>query len=66
MTTPSGYISESFYIPIEKDKKSYDFKLIKDDRLLAENHSFLQISDTEIGEKGVGEWINEVKEIADR
>lgn len=66
VTTPSGYVAESFYIPIEKDKKSYDFKLKKDDRLAQDNHSFLQISDTEIGEKGVGEWINEVKEIADR
>lgn len=53
VTTPSGYVAESFYIPIEKDKKSYDFKLKKDDRLAQDNHSFLQISDTEIGEKGV-------------
>ena len=28
-------------------------------------HSFLQISDTEIGKNGVGEWINYLKDIAE-
>lgn len=31
-----------------------------------EAHSFLQISDTEIGEDGVGEWVNYLKDIAER
>lgn len=65
VTTPAGYTTEQYYIPADKNTKSYDFHLEKSEATAAAAHSFLQVSDTEIGEKGVGEWINSVKALAD-
>lgn len=65
VTLPAGYSSDDFYIPVEKGKESYDFNLGKDEGTLAENHSFIQISDTEVGKDGVGEWKDYLKEMAD-
>lgn len=64
VTTPAGYTTDDYYIPVGSKKDSYDFRLEKYEASLAENHSFLQISDTEIGENGVGEWIDHVKGVA--
>ncbi len=64
VTIPSGYWTEDYYIPIEKEKSTYVFELdkAKKDRT---NHNFLQVSDTEIGEKGAEpQWINALKETA--
>ena len=61
ITTPSGYTCENFYISASKDTEKYNFALTKDERTAAEDHSFIQISDTEIGENGVGDWLNYVK-----
>lgn len=66
VTLPSGYSSDNFYIPVEKGKDSYEFYLDKDERTAAESHSFIQISDTEVGKDGVGDWKNYLKEIADQ
>lgn len=63
ITVPSGYKTDDFYIPVEKGKESYDFVLEKSELTAQENHCFVQISDTEIGEKGTGEWLDEVKNI---
>ncbi len=63
VTVPSGYKTDDFYIPVEKGKESYDFVLEKSELTAQENHCFVQISDTEIGEKGTGEWLDEVKNI---
>lgn len=63
ITVPSGYKTDDFYIPVEKGKESYDFVLEKSELTAQENHCFVQISDTEIGEKGTGEWLDEVKYI---
>ncbi len=63
ITIPSGYETDSYYIPFDKSKESYDFSLDKSDVTSQTEHSFLQISDTEIGENGTGEWLDTVKEI---
>lgn len=63
ITIPSGYETDSYYIPFDKAKESYDFSLDKSDVTAQTEHSFLQISDTEIGENGTGEWLDAVKEL---
>ena len=63
ITIPSGYETDSYYIPFDKSKESYDFSLDKSDVTSQTEHCFLQISDTEIGENGTGEWLDTVKEI---
>ncbi|MGN1421307.1 MAG: PQQ-binding-like beta-propeller repeat protein [Eubacterium sp.] len=63
VTVPSGYQTDNFYIPVEKDKESYDFVLNKSELTAQSDHCFLQISDTEIGEGGTGEWLDTVKDI---
>lgn len=63
ITIPSGYETDSYYIPFDKAKESYDFSLDKSDVTSQTEHCFLQISDTEIGENGTGEWLDTVKEL---
>lgn len=63
ITIPSGYETDNYYIPFDKAKESYDFSLDKSDVTSQTDHSFLQISDTEIGENGTGEWLDTVKEL---
>lgn len=66
VTVPAGYTTEDYYIPADRHQKTgYDFDLRKSDIAAGEAHSFLQISDTEINEKGVGEWKNYLKDIID-
>ncbi len=67
VTAPAGYWTEKYYISADKEKaEGYDFDLQKSDIAAGAAHSFLQISDTEIGENGVGEWINYLKDIAEK
>lgn len=61
VTVPSGYITDDYYIPVDKAKESYDFKLEKSELTAQEEHCFVQISDTEIGENGTGDWLDELK-----
>ena len=63
VTVPSGYQTDNFYIPVDKDKSSYDFALAKSDLTALDEHCFVQISDTEIGKSGTGEWLDNVKQI---
>lgn len=63
ITIPSGYETDSYYIPFDKSKESYDFSLDKSSSTSQTEHCFLQISDTEIGENGTGEWLDAVKEL---
>lgn len=65
VTAPAGYWTEDYYIPADKQTVSYDFTLERSEIAAGSAHSFLQISDTEIGEDGVGEWIDYVKALAD-
>ncbi len=65
VTAPAGYQTENYYIKADKTKADgYDFDLQTSDISAGASHSFLQISDTEIGEKGVGDWINYLKDIS--
>lgn len=63
VTTPSGYVADSYYQHVEKGKESYDFKLTPNEGMGKEEHSFIQVADTEIGVGGVGPWIDSVKEL---
>lgn len=63
VTTPAGYETEQYYISASRDTARYDFTLRKSDIPAGAAHSFLQISDTEIGEGGVGAWIEHVKSL---
>ena len=60
VTIPSGYWTEDFYIDVGKERDGYDFYLDKLDEDLTD-HSFLQVSDTEVGASGVGDWIEDIK-----
>lgn len=62
MTVPAGYQTETYYIPVAKEISSYDFQLTKSENQ-GQAHSFLQISDSEIGKDGVGDWLNETKRL---
>lgn len=65
VTVPAGYTTENYYIAADRSKKEgYDFDLFKYDIAAGQAHSFIQISDTEVGENGVGEWINYLKAAA--
>lgn len=65
VTTPAGYSATEFYIPFERNKDSYDFRLKKDSRTAEADHSFVQISDSEVGESGPGAWLDHVKQVAE-
>lgn len=60
VTTPSGYRMSNYYIPISDRETGYDFYL---DRLEADltNHTFLQVTDSEVGAAGTGEWIEKLR-----
>lgn len=55
ITTPAGYITDNFYLPIKHGNESYTFTLTKSDKTLSKTHSFLQITDTEV-HNGLGIW----------
>lgn len=63
VTVPAGYSTENYYIKIDKSVDSYNFSLDKSEITVSEEHSFIQISDTEIGENGTGEWLDELKTV---
>lgn len=63
VTIPSGYWTEQYYLRASNKTESYNFKLDKQTKDYT-NHNFLQVTDTEIGAKGVGKWIDEVKDEA--
>lgn len=62
VSIPSGYWTEDYYIAIENKFDEYNFSL---DKSATDNteHTFLQVSDTEIGADGVGDWINDIKNV---
>ena len=65
VTAPAGYETENYYIPVSRETERYDFTLQVSDLPAGAAHSFLQITDTEIGEDGAGEWLDHVKSLAD-
>lgn len=54
VTAPTGYWASDYYIPVGEEGSGYDFRL---DRLESDltNHTFLQVTDSEVGADGVGE-----------
>ncbi len=60
VTVPSGYWTSNYYIPVSHRETGYDFYL---DRLKTDltNHTFLQVTDSEIGAEGAGEWIEKLR-----
>ena len=63
VTIPSGYWTENYYIETTRAKKGYDFYLDKQEKDLTD-HSFLQVTDTEINSEGAGAWVDEVRDTA--
>lgn len=63
VTIPSGYWTENYYIETGKAKTGYDFYLDKQNKDMT-NHCFLQVTDTEIGAQGAGEFVDEIKNTA--
>ncbi len=61
VTTPSGYRSKNWYLPISKNEKSYDFLLEPYEPFSGSAHSFLQITDTEVNKDGATEWADYLK-----
>lgn len=66
VTIPSGYWTEDYYLPISRDTESYDFKLDKVNTDQT-NHSFIQITDSEIGKEGADKhrWYGELKQMVE-
>ena len=64
VTIPTGYWTEDYYMEVGDARDGYDFTLEKLDEDYT-NHTFLQVSDSEVGEDGVGEWIDNVKQTAE-
>lgn len=67
VTTPAGYTTEAYYIPVDENRESYDFKLTRSEATAHTAHGFQQISDTEIGVEGAtatGGWVRHVRETA--
>lgn len=62
ITTPAGYEISRHYIPVNPSVKSYDFTLTPSERTNQTDHSFLQITDTEIHHRGVANnWVAYLK-----
>lgn len=62
VTVPSGYQTDKYYIPVNKHTDTYDFVLTESEITAAQDHTFIQIADTEIGENGTGEWLEALKD----
>lgn len=64
VTVPTGYWATDYYIPISDKETGYDFYL---DRLETDltNHTFLQVTDSEVGADGAGEWVEKLYEVVE-
>lgn len=60
ITNPTGYWTDKYYQEIDRKTEEYQFTLNKKN-IDETNHTFMQITDTEINEKGVGDWFNYLK-----
>lgn len=64
VTTPAGFETQQFYQLTQKNKKSYDFILTESERTKAKEHTFVQITDTEVT-GGLGRWVTDLKRYID-
>lgn len=60
ITTPAGYETKQFYLSTKENRKSYDFLLTESERTKSKEHSFVQITDTEVT-GGMGRWVTDLK-----
>lgn len=60
VTTPAGYETRQFYLSTKENRKSYDFLLKESKRTQTKEHSFIQITDTEVT-GGLGRWVTNLK-----
>ncbi len=65
VTVPTNYWSSCYYIPVSDKESGYDFAL---DRLENDytNHVFLQVTDSEVGAKGPGQWVEKLRRVAEK
>lgn len=61
ITTPAGYETQQFYLATQDGRKSYDFLLTESERTQPTEHSFLQITDTEVT-GGMGRWVTDLQQ----
>ena len=64
VTAPAGYWAWDYYIPISHRETGYDFALDKLERDLT-NHTFLQVTDSEVGADGAGAWVEKLRRTAE-
>lgn len=60
ITTPAGFEAKQFYLSTKENRKSYDFLLTESERTKSKEHSFVQITDTEVT-GGMGRWVTDLK-----
>ena len=60
ITTPAGFETKQFYLSTKENRKSYDFLLTESERTKSKEHSFVQITDTEVT-GGMGRWVTDLK-----
>ena len=61
MTTPAGFETQQFYLSTKENRKSYDFILTESERTKPREHSFVQITDTEVT-GGMGRWVTDLQQ----
>lgn len=64
VTTPAGFETQKFYLSTKENRKSYDFILTESNRTQPKEHSFVQITDTEVT-GGLGRWVTDLKYYVD-
>lgn len=63
MTTPAGYRTGRYYLPVADSIAAYNFLLSAHDASAESNHRFIQITDTEIFNRGVDErWCSYLRD----
>lgn len=63
VTTPAGYKISRHYLPVCDSLSTYDFLLTADEVSARDDHHFLQITDTEIFNRGVDErWTSYLRD----
>lgn len=62
--TPAGYWASDYYIPVSDRETGYDFVLDRLEKDLT-NHTFLQVTDSEVGAGGTGGWVEKLRRVAE-
>lgn len=65
VTVPSDYWSSDYYIPVSDKATGYDFVLDKLETDLTD-HTFLQVTDSEVGAGGAGRWVEKLRQVAEK